>query len=55
MSAAPTDMNVVEMATPGGPSVLVAARGQRRAQVKEKCLVVGAGVNGTDPMQRRDL
>jgi putative PIG3 family NAD(P)H quinone oxidoreductase len=57
MSAAPTDMNVVEMTTPGGPSVLVAARRPKARASRGEVLirVVAAGVNGPDLMQRRGL
>lgn len=57
MSAAPTEMNVVEMTSPGGPSVLVAARRPKPRASKGEVLirVAAAGINGPDLMQRRGL
>ena len=57
MSAVPMDMNVVEMTTAGGPSVLVAGRRPTTRASKGEVLirVAAAGINGPDLMQRRGL
>jgi NADPH2:quinone reductase len=57
MSVTQTDMTVVEMTSPGGPSVLVAGRRPTPRAGKGEVLirVAATGVNGPDLMQRRGL
>jgi NADPH2:quinone reductase len=57
VSANEVDMKAVEMASPGGPSVLIERRRQRPQPAAGEVLihVAAAGVNGPDLMQRKGL